>query len=744
MNRFFSLFFYLLFFLISYSNLAQTLTLPDNKAMYIGNYMEMYEDATHHYTINQLLQTTTSPTFSLMTADVPNFQISPATYWLRFTVKSAATSQWVISIDKGDIDYLSFYAVQDKKVVDSISVGNLLPIDERIFQTHQFFFNISLVANEPTTIYLKVHSNKPLAVPVQIDTPTATLRTAYLQVIWQGVYIGFVAFIALYNLFIYFSVKDRIYWIYVTYVILLGIVLLDFKGLTSALVFAAVPTIMPYSIVLYGIAGALADTFSILFLQTHQYPKYHKIIIGFIVVYLLSSLLGIIGFPFISCIIVNVNAFVSAIGLLYIAYRIYKNGNTYARFYLYAFGVFLTSVIAQFLGNFGILPANQFTLQAMQFGSAAEMLLLSLALADKINRLKAEKEATQQELLAVLQVQNQQLEQGVRERTEQLQGAYSEIEVQNEELKQQQEELLATNEALAQKNNTIQEQNVVLEKKTQTIEEQKLALERTFQDLQSTTDRLNSNIKYAQRVQEVVLPNENLLQSFFSNHFILYLPKDIVSGDFYWFTILENTTKETAKAIFVLSDCTGHGVAGAFMSMIGNTLLYETIETQKITDPAKILHNLHLLIQKVLHQQDGQNRDGMDISVCLLEKQADSTVKTTFAGAKTSILYTENGKLVKKSGDRMFIGGEFKHTEHFTNHTFMLGKNELLYLYSDGYADQNDHLRNRLGSVAFTNTLAQNKHLPLAQQHKVLSETLQAHQGKETQRDDITVVGLRC
>jgi serine phosphatase RsbU (regulator of sigma subunit) len=736
---------YLLLILSTYTLQAQstTVVLPDSKAVYVGKYMEVYEDVNHLYTIQQLTQANTNVAFTALATEVPNFQITPATYWLRFNVKSTIATTWVLAIDKGDIDYLTLYEVKDNKVVDSTQVGNLVPVYLRAFQTHQFFFPVQFAQEETKTFYIKVQSSKPLAVPLQIDTQTATLRAAYLQTLLQGLYIGFVLFIALYNLFIYFSVKDSIYLIYVTYVVLLGIVILDFKGLTASLLFAATPAIMPYTIVFYGIAGALADIFSIFFLQTHQYPKYNKIIIGFIGVYLLSSLLGLLGFVLLSCVLVNVNAFVSAISLLYMAYRIYRNGNTYARFYLYAFGLFLLGVIAQFLGNIGVLPANQFTLQVMQFGSAAEMLLLSLALADKINRLKAEKEATQEELLTVLQEQNSALEEGVKERTHQLQNAYSEIEVQNEELKQQQEELLATNEALAQKNLTIQEQNLVLENKTQTIADQKLILENTFQDLQKTTDRLNANIRYAQKVQQVILPTKNILNSFFAEHFILYLPKDIVSGDFYWFTTLNNAQESMTRAIFVLADCTGHGVAGAFMSMVGNTLLYETIETQKITNPSEILHNLHKLVQKALHQKDGQNRDGMDISVCLLEKQADTTVKTTFAGAKTSILYTAKDNLVKKSGDRIFIGGEFQHTDQFTNHSFVLNQGEILYLYSDGYADQNDHLRNRLGSVVFTNILAQNKHLPLQQQQEQLLKALQTHQRTESQRDDITVVGLR-
>ncbi|MFY7788291.1 MAG: 7TM-DISM domain-containing protein, partial [Thermoflexibacteraceae bacterium] len=156
---------YLLLTISIYRLQAQstTVVLPDSKAVYVGKYIEVYEDAAHLYSIQQLLQANTNVPFTASPTEVPNFQITSATYWLRFHLKSTTAMSWVLAIDKGDIDYLSFYEVKENKLIDSTQVGNLVPVYLRVFQTHQFFFPIQFAQDETKTFYIKVQSNKPLA-----------------------------------------------------------------------------------------------------------------------------------------------------------------------------------------------------------------------------------------------------------------------------------------------------------------------------------------------------------------------------------------------------------------------------------------------------------------------------------------------------------------------------------------------------------------------------------------------------
>jgi serine phosphatase RsbU (regulator of sigma subunit) len=285
----------------------------------------------------------------------------------------------------------------------------------------------------------------------------------------------------------------------------------------------------------------------------------------------------------------------------------------------------------------------------------------------------------------------------------------NEIALQNEELQQQQDELLAINEKL----------------------------EESHQEIKSLYDKLNDSIRYASHIQGIILPSEDIFKQAFEDYFVIYKPRDVVSGDFYWFT--ENNNKK----FLVLSDCTGHGVPGAFMSMVGNTLLHETINIKGVDDPARVLKNIHAGIRNLLKQETSRNNDGMDISVCVLENTDNKTI-VTFAGAKTSIFYIHKGNIVELKGDSQAIGGAYKKDRYeYNNQTFELVKGDALYLSTDGYIDQNNEARERFGKQRFMEMLMKNFPNKMDVQKSFILDELADHQKLSEQRDDISLVGIR-
>nr|MCU0393223.1 SpoIIE family protein phosphatase [Thermoflexibacter sp.] len=238
--------------------------------------------------------------------------------------------------------------------------------------------------------------------------------------------------------------------------------------------------------------------------------------------------------------------------------------------------------------------------------------------------------------------------------------------------------------------------------------------------------------------QKTILPEPEKLDAFFDTHFSLYLPKDVVSGDFYWFNQLNEQ-----QAIFAMVDCTGHGVPGAFMSMIGSTLLHEIINFGKITSPALILKSLDAAIRKVLKQKEGKNSDGMDMSLALFEKQHDETINIVFGGAKNNLYFCQNSQINTVNGDRLGIGGFSERERVFNNQLLVLRKNDMVYFSSDGFIDQHDSERRRLGSATFKILLQNIATYNINEQKILLTKALQNHQQKEEQRDDISVVGIR-
>jgi len=257
------------------------------------------------------------------------------------------------------------------------------------------------------------------------------------------------------------------------------------------------------------------------------------------------------------------------------------------------------------------------------------------------------------------------------------------------------------------------------------------------QEIERSQVQIMDSIRYARQIQDAVLPTENELNEYFIESFAIYKPQKIVSGDFYW------VYRKKRKTFVAVVDCTGHGVPGAFMSMIGQTLLNKIIGQSKIYDPAMILEVLHLEIRHALKQNEGKNDDGMEIAICAIET-TDSGKQVTFAGAHRPLYYVQQGELLKVKGDKRSIGGKQKQeNQQFITHTIYLQTGDTLYLTTDGFADQNDTNRVKYGTQKLIQFLEQIKEYPFATQKLELLKEFETFKNGEPQRDDMTILGLR-
>ena len=293
----------------------------------------------------------------------------------------------------------------------------------------------------------------------------------------------------------------------------------------------------------------------------------------------------------------------------------------------------------------------------------------------------------------------------------------------------------------------IKEQNEVLSEQHKQLEEQAQKLTEAFQELElrnkqitTKTNYITDSIKYAQTIQEAMLPDEEQLAAFFDS-FIVYRPKDIVSGDFYWLT----TTPEYTFA--VLGDCTGYGVPGAFMSMIGIRILGELINEQKIDRPSIILETMHEKIQLALKQDVSENNDGMDIAICRFKRVEDENHQweLKYAGAKQPIfIYRKSTDEVETvEADRRGIGGQtYADIFFFTDHDVRLNNGDRVYLTTDGIKDQNNIMRKRFGTSR-VKMMLKSTYTPRIQDQKMFVDALLNNwQGLEEQRDDISLWGF--
>ena len=252
---------------------------------------------------------------------------------------------------------------------------------------------------------------------------------------------------------------------------------------------------------------------------------------------------------------------------------------------------------------------------------------------------------------------------------------------------------------------------------------------------------ISESINYGKKIQQLILPSKKELNKIAEN-FLIFLPKDIVSGDFYWHSCINDTTN-----IVAIVDCTGHGVPGAFMSMIGNRLLNEIINEKKIYSPKIALDKLNLNIKKFFKQKNSDITDGMDLSLCLIEQLSASQTKVTFSGAKQKLFYIKkpNLKLEYLKGDRISIGSYIKKARiiNFTNQSLTLNKDDIIYLTTDGFIDQNNIERKRFGSVKLMQLIDNIYKKPLPEQKKIMLKAFNDWKKDGEQRDDITLMGIK-
>lgn len=305
-------------------------------------------------------------------------------------------------------------------------------------------------------------------------------------------------------------------------------------------------------------------------------------------------------------------------------------------------------------------------------------------------------------------------EERLDEKNNMLKAKQRETQAQNEEMRQQQEEILTQREAIAIKN----------------------------EELTFTNAQIEDSIRAALTIQQAVLPYQKKLEQLLKDYFILYRPKDIVSGDFYWIGAASGY-----KVVCVI-DCTGHGIPGAFMTLIGNTLLDKIIRMRKVTNPSYILEAMDDDIRVMLQQDETGSHSGMDMSVCVWKEPTEPNQDITleFAGAKSNIC-TFNSQTqafdIYKGTRRGVAGRKPRKHKPFEVHRIQLPAQSTVYAYTDGYSDQNNIMRKRIGATLFHKTLQNNAQKDLQAQKEQLIQLLENHQEGVEQRDDICVLGFQ-
>lgn len=670
------------------------------------------EDKTAKLSLNEVISAFDAQNFTLIKdPSQVHFGRTQSAIWFCFKLQNKPFDEikkWIIKNEHPSLDYIDFYYRDKSGHWKTIHSGDKkLFIERDIKSTRLFAFNLPLYSEQIHTFYMRIKSDGIVMNPmIFYESQDYYVSSTYEEMLF-GAYFGIMLMLSMYNLFLYFVLRSKLYLSYVSYMFLSALFSASITGHTFQYLFYNSLFLTEVVLVLSGLLSLVAlASFVQIFLLTKQNMKYTHRLLQFVQL-LCICLVVFYLFTFNYKITVVFLTLLPSVTSLYVfcicVYAIFKKIPSSQLLTL----AFFSSMLGAFV--YGIKQANFLehniiTNNIPYVGFVVQGILFSLALANRYKQLKKELLDSQQEA-------NQNLERKVKERTEQLEVLNTEVVTQNEELQQSQEEITVQRDAIGEKNRVLSQIN----------------------------SQIQSSIKAAQVIQKAIVPYQQKRNELLKEHFVLYKPKDVVSGDMYWLNQIENTT------FLALMDCTGHGVPGAFMTLITSNLLDKIIRVWDIYEPKEILERLDEEIKIVLRQKETHNDYGLDATMITITAINENEFKVNFAGAKQNLYFIQpqNQIIEALRGNRKSIGGEQNREVIFDNHTISLQKNSQLYLTSDGYIDQNNFERKKITEKTLIDLITKNQAKDMQEQKQALQNFLQDFMIGTTQRDDILVIGLK-
>ena len=636
-------------------------------------------------------------------------------FWLRVALSPPPPNDAVLELQDIFAGMLDVYVRDATGKWRSYRGGLMRPFSERPLARRLPVFPVG----GADSVYIRMVTVSPPILKLTLYTPLGFEKKEARETAFHAFVYGALALIFFYNLFLGITMKEGLYFVYVVMIALMAHNFGNVWGYTTTRLWPWLGNwAAPWTMGLVFVSMFTVVEFTKRYLSVKEYSRR-----GYRILHWVQAIIALGALwgwclplfppelrPYWSRFLMS-NTLVIPPAMMLLAAWLYRKGNPAAPSYMAAFGALVGGSLLLSLKNFGVLPSNLLTENGLIIGSVMEGAILAVGLGHKINRLNREREEAQARTIAALQEnerliveQNRTLEQKVRERTDDLRLA-------NEELNSTNEELNATLEHVTR-------QNHVIEKKNEDILE---------------------SIRYALRIQTAILPEDGYIRHTLNDFFAFYRPRDVVSGDFYWYGYLEREGVAAVAAV----DCTGHGVPGAFMSVVGYNQLNRAILEMRMTDPARVLAELDLRIRQTLKQDEGSGRyDGMDLALCVWFTHEN---RLLFAGAQRPLYYFDSdGQFRSIPGDKFPVGGAQAVEKSFTTHEIALTGAEKCYLFTDGYTDQfGGPNKRKFTPKRLQELLGQIHALPFDEQGRRVARVFDDWKGDVEQLDDVSVLGFR-
>jgi serine phosphatase RsbU (regulator of sigma subunit) len=617
-----------------------------------------------------------------------NLDFTTSTFFIEFSIENKATRDYslVLETARPITNEVSLYCVNDSSIVHS---GDGISYSEKSIQTSTSALPLLIPAGKSRAYILKLSSDgETLTLPMIFREVKNYNQLYAARKMNSGLYFGVFLFALFIYMTFYILLKEKLFLLYVGYVLFSGLLQFALHGYVHEYFATSGGYWTQHSILL--IAGCTM-LFAVLYARnylelTGKLKLIANVLIGLAIlatgISLIPGTAYEMAYP-----IINGLSFLALVYLL-IAGIIRQKSGEVSKLFILGLGFLVLGGIVFILGNFGVIDAPAITQRSLTVGTLLELLCLSILMVRRFKSLQEEKALAQKMLLDELSEANVRLERDVAERTE-------EIETQRVQLKEKNEDFVAS-------------------------------------------------VKYAERIQSAVLSNESKFKSIIPQSFVMFRPKDIVSGDFYWVETIPPTTKwPKGLIVYATADCTGHGVPGSLVSMIGNNVLQAGKRDVAVQTPGDMLDFLNVEISAILNSEFvvGNIRDGMDIALCAIDLEKNELY---FSGAQNSAYIIRKGELIELKGDRKSIGFvEGEEVHHFTNQVFALESGDIIYTCSDGYADQFGGPKDKkFMSKRLKILLIEIAVLPLIDQQKRVEKEFDEWIGDQEQVDDVLLIGV--
>ena len=675
-------------FFVVCTHLFCTIQIVDNNARVpVHGDFEYFEDVSNSISLDSIQKCS----FQKSLKNDPSFGLTSSTYWIRFEVNIHCRNEdlYKLEISNTLIDEIELFTCLDNKV-KSQRTGRAFNFSDRKYSFKSFVFDLENNGKDQT-YYLKVKSLYTLAFPIEFAPFSRINASENNRQLLYGFIFGLMLIVALYNFLMYYFVKENASLLYGFYILVFGFYNLIFVGLDVQYFYSnSIEWPKISASVFASFSVFLACAFTRQFLNTKEYVK--RADMALMLMMFVAVVLFIIPFFDISILykkIITLFPVVIFVPIIYAAVIRKKQGFVPSKLFIYGWSFLGLGILLYGLRSSEIIESNVFTANSIPIGAVAEMIVLSISVTYKFKVIKDENDKSKedkiihlQEMEALKDKVNRELEQKVEERTK---------------------EVLAQKDELSVKN-------------------------------QHITDSIN----YAKKIQVSILPDSVQINARFKDFFVFYKPKDIVSGDFYWFSADEE------RILIAAADCTGHGVPGALMSILGQSYLGDIVGDKKVDDTGSILDQLHEKVTGTLRQSEkGMSvHDGMDIA---LAKITFNPLTLEYAGAKRPLWLFKNGELKVIKGSRFPIGGmQYNLRDKYYSQTLKLEVGDTFYMFSDGYADQFGGEDGKKYMIKnFKNLLHEIQDLPMIEQNKIIKDEFYSWKGDFEQVDDILVIGAK-